>query len=84
MPEPLFRMPTHNDLPAGDGPAPPPYHLPLPFPTHNDLPEADGKPVENTYRHPQSALLSLTLGPVLDRLHPDGNYLAGTGTAISG
>jgi Uma2 family endonuclease len=50
--------------------------------THLDLPETDGKPVENAFEHPQSALLSDVLEPVLDRLHPDGNYFVGADTGI--
>jgi Uma2 family endonuclease len=51
-------------------------------PAHLDLPETDGKPVENTYQPFQSALLTGVLTPVLDRLHPDGNYLAASDTGI--
>jgi Uma2 family endonuclease len=51
-------------------------------PTHLDLPETDGKPVENAFEHPQSALLSDVMLPVLDRLHPDGNYFVGADTGI--
>jgi len=51
-------------------------------PTHLDLPETDGKPVENALEHPQSALLSDVLLPVLDRLHPDGNYFVGADTGV--
>jgi hypothetical protein len=51
-------------------------------PTHLDLPETDGKPVENAFEHPQSALLSEILLPVLDRLHLDGNYFVGADTGI--
>lgn len=58
-------------------PAPPPA-----LPTHLDLPDTDGKPVENTYQPLQSALLTGVLTPVLDRLHPDGNYLAAADTGI--
>ena len=50
--------------------------------THLDMPETDGKPVENTYQPLQSALLTGALTPVLDRLHPDGNYLAGSDTGF--
>jgi Uma2 family endonuclease len=60
--------------------APPP--LASAMPTHLDLPETDGKPVENAFEHPQSALLSDVLLPVLDRLHPDGHYFVGADTGI--
>ena len=52
------------------------------LPTHLDLPETDGKPVENAFEHPQSALLSDVLLPVLNRLHPDDNYFVGADTGI--
>ncbi|AMV26802.1 hypothetical protein VT84_20550 [Gemmata sp. SH-PL17] len=52
------------------------------LPTHLDLPDTDGKPVENAYEHPQSALLSDVLLPVLNRLHPDDNYFVGADTGI--
>jgi Uma2 family endonuclease len=51
-------------------------------PTHLDLPETDGKPVENAFEHPQSALLSDVLLPVLNRLHPNDNYFVGADTGI--
>ncbi len=52
------------------------------LPTHLDLPETDGKPVENTYQPFQAALLTGVLTPILDRLHPDGNYFAASDTGI--
>jgi Uma2 family endonuclease len=52
------------------------------LPTHLDLPCTDGKPVENTFQHPQSVLLTGALRPALDRLHPDGQYLIGADTGI--
>jgi Uma2 family endonuclease len=82
FPEPLFPLPTHEDLPCNEAEA---KNWPIkfrPLPTHDELPETDGKPVENTYQHPQSTLLTSTLTPILDRFHPDGDYLIGTGTAV--
>lgn len=73
--------PTHLDLPESDAPRRVPTD-PADWPTHLDLPETDGKPVENTFEHPQAALLSDVLGPVLRGLHPDGNYLVGAGSGI--
>jgi hypothetical protein len=52
------------------------------LPTHLDLPETDGEHAESTFEHPQSTLLSDVLEPVLDRLHPDGNYFVGADTGI--
>ena len=51
-------------------------------PTHLDLPHTDDKPVENAYQPLQSALLSGSLVPWLDRLHPDGNYYVGADNGI--
>jgi Uma2 family endonuclease len=50
--------------------------------SHLELPDTDGKPVENTYQPLQSALLLGVLTPILNRLHPDGNFLAGSDTGI--
>lgn len=55
---------------------------PVEVPSHLDLPETDGKPVENSFEHPQSALLSDVLLPALNRLHPDDNYFVGADTGI--
>lgn len=52
------------------------------LPTHLDLPEADGKPVDNAFQPAQTMLLTGSLGPVLDRFHPDNNYFIGADTGI--
>ncbi len=51
-------------------------------PTHLDLPHTDGKPVENAYQPIQSMLLTGSLSPHLDRIHPDGNYFIGADNGI--
>lgn len=57
--------------------------LPLtPFPDHTQLPDSDGTFVKNFQEHPQSILLTDSIGPVLDRLHPDGNYAIGQDCGI--
>jgi Putative restriction endonuclease len=50
-------------------------------PTQFDLPCEDGA-VENAHDLPQSALLKETLLPVLNRLHPDGNFCVTHDTGI--
>ncbi len=55
---------------------------PQALPTHLDLPCTDGKPVENLYQPAQSMLLTGTLSPLLDRLHPDGNYIVAADAGI--
>jgi hypothetical protein len=39
---------------------------------HKQLPETDGTFVKNFQEHPQSLLISSSILPVLDALHPDG------------
>jgi len=41
------------------------------------LPDKDGLPVNNTMEPPQSQLLTETIRPELQRLHPDGHFLIG-------
>ena len=82
FPEPLFELPTHLDLPCNEWEAENYSREFRPLPTHLDLPETDGLPVENTYQHPQSVLLTTTLTPLLDRLNESDEYLIGTSTAI--
>ena len=48
--------------------------LPPPFPDHTQLPESDGTFVKNFQEHPQSIILTDSIGQILQQLHPDGNY----------
>jgi Uma2 family endonuclease len=59
-----------------------PTVLPPPFPDHTQLPESDGTFVKNFQEHPQSLILTDSLGPVLQRLHPDGQYAIGQDCGI--
>jgi Uma2 family endonuclease len=54
----------------------------LTLPDHNQLPESDGSFVKNFQEHPQSLLLTSSIGPVLDALHPDGKYAIGQDSGI--
>jgi Uma2 family endonuclease len=56
--------------------------LPPPFPEHTQLPESDGTFVKNFQEHPQSILLTDSIGPVLERIHPDGQYAIGQDCGI--
>lgn len=56
--------------------------LPPPFPDHTQLPESDGTFVKNFHEHPQSLILTDSIGPVLQRLHPDGQYAIGQDSGI--
>ena len=56
--------------------------LPPPFPDHTQLPESDGSFVKNFQEHPQSIILTDSLTPVLERLHPDGQYAIGQDCGI--
>ena len=56
--------------------------LPPPFPDHTQLPESDGTFVKNFQEHPQSLILTDSIGPVLQGLHPDGEYAIGQDCGI--
>jgi Uma2 family endonuclease len=56
--------------------------LPPPFPDHTQLPEEDGTFVKNFQEHPQSIILTDSLGPILEQLHPDGQYAIGQDSGI--
>jgi Uma2 family endonuclease len=59
-----------------------PSQPPLTLPDHTQLPESDGTFVKNFQEHPQSILLTTSIRPVLDRLHPDGQYAIGQDCGI--
>ena len=56
--------------------------LPPPFPDHTQLPESDGTFVKNFQEHPQSLILTDSIGSVLQRKHPDGQYAIGQDCGI--
>jgi len=51
-------------------------------PTHLDLPHTDDRPVESTSQPLQSMLLTSCLTPVLEQLHPNGDFFIGADTGI--
>ena len=53
-----------------------------PFPDHTQLPESDGTFVKNFQEHPQSLLLTDSIEPRLQALHPDGHYAIGQDCGI--
>ncbi|MCA1994553.1 MAG: Uma2 family endonuclease, partial [Coleofasciculus sp. S288] len=52
------------------------------LPDHTQLPESDGTFVKNFQEHPQSILLTDSIRPVLQQLHPDGHYCIGQDCGI--
>jgi Uma2 family endonuclease len=56
--------------------------LPPPFPDHTQLPESDGTFVKNFQEHPQSLILTDSIGLILQQLHPDGQYAIGQDCGI--
>jgi Uma2 family endonuclease len=52
------------------------------LPDHTELPESDGTFVKNFQEHPQSILLTDSIRPVLQQLHPDGRYRIGQDCGI--
>jgi Uma2 family endonuclease len=56
--------------------------LNLSLPDHTQLPDSDGTFVKNLQEHPQSVLLTDSIEPVLQQLHPEGNYCIGQDSGI--
>ena len=52
------------------------------LPDHTQLPESDGSFVKNFQEHPQSIILTSSIEPVLQQLHPDGQYCIGQDSGI--
>jgi Uma2 family endonuclease len=52
------------------------------LPDHKQLPESDGTFVKNFQEHPQSIVLTSSITPVLEKLHPDGRYCIGQDSGI--
>lgn len=59
-----------------------PIVLPPPFPDHTQLPESDGTFVKNFQEHPQSLMLTDSIGSILQKRHPDGQYCIGQDCGI--
>ncbi|NJK68182.1 MAG: Uma2 family endonuclease [Microcoleus sp. CSU_2_2] len=55
---------------------------PTGWPDHTQLPESDGTFVKNFQEHPQSILLTDSITPVFQNIHPDGNYCIGQDSGI--
>lgn len=53
-----------------------------PLPDHTQLPCEDGTFVKNFQEHPQSILLTDSIRPVLDQIHPDNQYCIGQDSGI--
>jgi Uma2 family endonuclease len=54
----------------------------LTLPDHKQLPDSDGTFVKNFQEHPQSIVLTSSIEPILQKLHPDGNYCIGQDSGI--
>lgn len=72
-----MRVADHTQLPPSPDALP---HVRLP--DHTELPESDGTFVKNFQEHPQSILLTDSIQPILQKLHPDGQYCIGQDTGI--
>jgi Uma2 family endonuclease len=64
------------------GISPPASDFPISLPDHTQLPESDGTFVKNFQEHPQSLLLTDSITPILQTLHPDGQYCIGQDSGI--
>ncbi len=72
--------PDHKELPDRDEEVA--IGIPPTPPGHKDLPDSDGAIVINFQERPQMGLLTDTIKPVLQRLHPDGHFVIGTDNGI--
>jgi Uma2 family endonuclease len=63
-------------------PAPLIPSTPITLPDHKQLPDSDGTFVKNFQEHPQSIVLTSSIEPVLQKLHPDGRYCIGQDSGI--
>jgi Uma2 family endonuclease len=52
------------------------------FLNHTQLPDEDGTFVKNFQEHPQSIILTDSIEPIVERLHPDGQYAIGQDCGI--
>lgn len=52
------------------------------LPDHTQLPDSDGTFVKNFQEHPQSIVLTSSIEPILQKLHPDGHYCIGQDSGI--
>ena len=52
------------------------------LPDHTQLPDKDANFVKNYQEPPQGDLLTDSITPVLQKLHPDGNYCIGRDCGI--
>lgn len=59
-----------------------PVELPTSLPDHTQLPDSDGNFVKNFQEHPQSIVLTVSIEPVLEKRHPDGQYCIGQDSGI--
>jgi Uma2 family endonuclease len=55
---------------------------PITLPDHKQLPDSDGTFVKNFQEHPQSIVLTSSIAPILEKLHPDGRYCIGQDSGI--
>jgi len=56
--------------------------FPTTLPDHTQLPESDGTFVEKFQEHPQSILLTESIEPIFQQLHPEGQYAIGQDSGI--
>ena len=59
-----------------------PFAVGFSLPDHTQLPESDGKFVKNFQEPPQGDLLTHTIEPVLQQIHPNGQYCIGRDSGI--
>ncbi|NEP79141.1 MAG: Uma2 family endonuclease [Okeania sp. SIO3B3] len=76
-------LPDNTQLSESDGTfSTNPPNIKISLPDHTQLPESDGTFVKNFQEHPQSILLTDSIRPVLEKIHPDQQYCIGQDSGI--
>ncbi len=73
---------TQTPIKTNASPPPNIPSTPINIPDHKQLPESDGTFVKNFQEHPQSIVLTSSITPILEKLHPDGRYCIGQDSGI--
>jgi Uma2 family endonuclease len=71
-PKPPFYGPDNRYLPPAEN-----GELPFHLPDHLELPYENGEIVENFRENPQGEILNQAIRPIIDQLHPNGDYTLG-------
>jgi Uma2 family endonuclease len=79
----VLTLPDHTQLPVSDRDFGTKWaEQQLTMPDHTQLPTSGGGFAQSFHEHPQSMALTLSIRPMLDQLHTDGQYAIGQDSGI--